>query len=162
VARAIDSESWLQKLRGEMGRDTGPTPPVAALYVRLQTATREELMREMGEGGNLEEFGARVDLDSDLSVNAIGATRTEQQARDLAARLGERIREVRGRPIVAAFGLGSVVDSVRFIAEDVRVHGNLRVSERERSEISQRMTIVAELLAKMRKEKPQGEENKQP
>jgi hypothetical protein len=55
-----------------------------------------------------------------------------------------------------------VVESVRFIAEDVRVHGNLRVSERERSEISQRMTIVAELLAKMRKEKPQGEENKQP
>ena len=160
VARAIDSESWWKGLRSQLGRAKGDIPPVAALYVRLQPATREALKREMGEGEVLEEFAGRVDLGSDLDVIAIGNVRTVLQAHDLAARMAERIRDVRTRPIVAAFGFASVLESMRFSAKETSVEATLHISQRERAEISDRMAIVAETMASMRKN--QTEEKKQP
>lgn len=150
LAAAIESESWLKHLRGELERGQSSKTPVASLYVRLQPATRQALMQEMGEGEFLEELGSRIDLGSDLDVMVIGVVRTEGQARDLAARLAERIRELRARPIVAAFGLGSVVDSLRFSAKDNQVRGGLHVSQTERAQISARMAMVGEMLAKIR------------
>ena len=113
-------------------------------------------MREMGEGATLEEFGARVDLGEDLDVTAIGAVRTEAEARDLAGRLTERLRDARTRPIVDAFGFGSVLDSVRLQSTENRVHGALHISEQERATIAERMAVVADTMAKLRKaeEKP--------
>ncbi len=160
VARAIDSESWFLHLRARIARDKGSAPPVAALYVRLQPATREELKREMGEGENLEELGARIDLGNDLDVTAIGNVRTELQARDLAERMTERIRDARTRPIVAAFGFAGVLDSMRFSAKETGVEATLHISEREREEISDRMAIVAATMASMRKN--QAQEKKKP
>jgi hypothetical protein len=160
VARAIESESWFVRLRAQLARAKGSVPPVAALYVHLQPATREALKREMGEGEALEEFAGRIDLGSDLDVTAIGNVRTELQAKDLAARMAERIRDVRTRPIVAAFGFASVLDSMRFSARETGVEATLHVSQRERAEISDRMAIVAETIASMRKN--QSEEKKKP
>jgi hypothetical protein len=158
VARAIDSESWWKGLRSQLGRAKDDRPPVAALYVRLQPATREALKRDMGEGEALEEFAGRVDLAGDLDVIAIGNVRTELQAHDLAARMAERIHDVRTRPIVAAFGFTSVLDSMRFSAKGTGVEATLHISQRERAEISDRMAIVAETVASMRKN--QSEEKK--
>ena len=131
---------------------------VAALYVRLQPATREALVREMGEGGSLEEFGGRVDLGADLDATAIGVVSNEAEARDLAARLAERLRDARTRPIVDAFGFGGVLDAVRLAAKGPRVLGVLHISEKERVGIARRMSVVAETMARMRK----TEEKKQP
>jgi hypothetical protein len=150
VARAIDSEAWFQAMRGLLGRGRDPGTLVAALFVHLQPATRAALMQEMGEGENLEEFAARIDLGEDLDVTAMGAVRTEAQARDLAGRLSERIRDASVRPIVAAFGFASVLDSVRFVAKENHVVGTAHVSQRERTEIALRMAAVAELMAKLR------------
>jgi hypothetical protein len=161
IAPGIESEAWLKRLRSELDRGHASAPPVFSLYVRLQPATREALMKEMGEGEALEELGSRIDLDADLDATAIGVVRTELQARDLAARLAERLREVRTRPIVAAFGLGSVLDSLRFSVKDSRVQASLHVSEKERGEISTRMSIVAETLAKMRPPKTSDDQPNQ-
>jgi hypothetical protein len=158
VARAIDSESWFQHLRNQLARNKGSAPPVAALYVRLQPATREALKQEMGEGEALEEFAGRIDLENDLDVTAIGNVRTELQAHDLAARMAERIRDARTRPIVSAFGFASVLESLRFSAKETGVEATLHISQRERAEISARMAIVAETMASMRKN--QTEEKK--
>jgi hypothetical protein len=159
VARAIDTESWFLRLRAELARAKGSTPPVAALYVRLQPATRELLKREMGEGEALEEFAGRIDVGNDLDVTAIGNVRTELQAHDLAARMAERIQGARTRPIVAAFGFASVLDSLRFSARDTEVMATLHVSQKERAEISDRMAIVAQTIANMRKTQS-GEKHK--
>jgi hypothetical protein len=159
VARSIDSDSWFQRLRGRLTRTKG-TPPVAALYVQLQPTTREALLREMGEGEALEEFAGRIDLGSDLDVTAIGSVRTALQARDLAARLAERVRDARSRPIVAAFGFTSVLDSMRFSAKETDVEVTLHISQQERVEISERMAIVAETVARMRK--PPSKEKSKP
>jgi hypothetical protein len=161
VARANDTESWFLHLRAQIARGKGSVPPVAALYVRLQPATREALKREMGEGENLEEFGGRIDLGNDLDVTAIGNVRTELQARDLAERMAERIRDARTRPIVAAFGVAGVLDSMRFSAKETGVEATLHISQRERQEISDRMAIVAETMASMRKNQIQ-EKKKRP
>ncbi len=160
VARAIDTESWFLHLRAQIAHDKGSVPPVAAIYVHLQPATREALKREMGEGEDLEELAGRIDLGNDLDVIAIGNVRTELQARDLAERMAERIRDARTRPIVAAFGLASVLDSMRFSAKETGVAATLHISQRERQEISDRMAIVAETMASIRKK--QTQEKKKP
>jgi hypothetical protein len=156
LAPTVENEAWLKHLRSELDRDQPAKTPVASLFVRLQPATREALMQEMGEGEFLEEVGGRIDLGADLDVKTIGVVRTDAQARDLAGRLGERIRDVRPRPIVAAFGLGSVLDSLRLSSKDNHVVGSLHISQKERADISARMSMVAETLAKLR-----GHENGQ-
>ena len=152
TARNIESEAWLAGLRKDLSKDKGIVPAVA-LYVHLQPATRETLLREMGEGGTLEDFGAHVDLDHDLDVTGVGMVPSPQEALDLAARLSDRIRELRNRPIIAAFGLGTVLDSLRVAAKDTRVRAAVHVSQRDRAEILERMAVVADMLAKMRKDK---------
>lgn len=150
LAPTVENEAWLKHLRTELERDRISKTPVASLYVRLQPATRKVLMQEMGEGEFLEEVGSRIDLGADLDLQAIGVVRTDAQARDLAGRLGERIRDARNRPIVAALGLGSVLDSLRLSAKNNHVVGNLHISQKERADISARMSMVAETLAKLR------------
>jgi hypothetical protein len=153
VARTIESESWFARMRRDLLRSRDPRSLVAALYVLLQPATREALLREMGEGGALEEFGGRVDLGAHLDATAIGVVRSESEARDMAARLAERVRDARTRPIVEAFGFGSVLDGIRFEARATRVYAQLHISEQERAAIAQRMAKVAETMATMRKHK---------
>lgn len=144
-------------MRGQLDKQRPTKSLVASLYVHLQPATREALLREMGEGGDLEDFGGRIDLDADFDAAAIGVLGTAIEARDLAGRLGERIRDARTRPIVAAFGLSSVLDSLRFSAKGSQVEASLHISEKERSEISHRITMVTETLARMRADKPRAD-----
>jgi len=151
VARAFETESWFQRMQTDLLRGKDAASLVTALYVRLQPATREALMREMGEGATLEDFAARIDLGDELDVSTIGVVRTEAEARDLAGRLTERIRDASVRPIVAAFGFASVLNSVHFQAKENRVHGTLHISQKERAEIAERMAAVADLMAKMRR-----------
>ena len=162
VGRSIETESWFARMRTDLLRVRDAASLVAARYVHLQPATREALMRGMGEGGTLEDFGGRVDLAADLDATVLGVVRTESEARDLAARLNERIRDARVRPIVAAFGFGSVLDSAQFRASDTRVQGVLHISEKERAAIAERMAVVADTMANMRKEmRPPKAENKE-
>jgi hypothetical protein len=158
VARAIEGESWFTNLRAHVMGPQVPSTLVAALYVRLQPATREALVREMGEGGTLEELGARVDLGGDLDAAVLGVVRTESEARDLAARLNERLRDARTRPIVAAFGFTRVLDSIRFQSEGTRVRGRMHVSEEERADIAQRMADAAATMSQLRRAENRGQD----
>jgi hypothetical protein len=159
VARAIDSESWFQHLRSQLTRAKGFAPPVAALYVRLQPATREALMREMGEGEALEEFAGRIDLGSDLDVTAIGNVRTELAGPGFGGAHG-RAHSRRAHP--AHRGGFWFYQRARFHAlfrEGNRRRGTLHISQRERAEISDRMAIVAETMATCARTKTEGEED---
>jgi hypothetical protein len=151
VARAIETESWFEHLRRELEHGRDQTTMLAAIYIHLLPATREALMREMGEGGSLEDFAGRIDLTAALQATAIGVVRTETEARDLAARLTELLRDARVRPSVEAFGLGRVIESIRLRPEATRVFGELTVSEKDRAEIVRRMAVVADTMAAMRK-----------
>jgi len=151
VARTIESETWFGQLRRELEHGRDATTMVTALYIHLQPATREALVREMGEGGSVEDFAGRVDLTADLHATAIGVVHTAAEARDLAARLTELLRNARVRPSVEAFGFGGVIESVRLRAEATRVFGELAISANERAEIVRRMAIVADTMAAMRK-----------
>lgn len=162
IARAIETVSWYHELRARLAKSRGTAEPTVALYVHLQPATREVLMAEMGEGGTLEDFAGRIDLDRDLDLTAVGTVRSEQQASDMAARLTERLRELRTRPIVNAFGLGDVVDGVRLNATGNNVEGKLHVAERERGAIAERMKVVADTIANLRKQREQSQEKDKP
>jgi hypothetical protein len=152
LARNAASESWLSAMQGTLreGRGDSRRTAAMALAVRVSPTMRSQLESEMGEGGKLEELGARLDLGRDLEVGIVGRTTTHQQALDLAARLSETLREQRNRPIIFILGLQPILDGVRFAAHDNRVEAGLRIPEDQRAEIAERMTMVAEQLAKRR------------
>jgi hypothetical protein len=162
VARTIEAETWVRDLRAALAKNRGAATPVVTLYVHLQPATREQLVQDLGEGGTLEYFAGRIDLDRDLDVVAVGVLRSEQEARDMAARLTERLRQVRNRPIVAAFGLGSVIDDVQLTPRGNDIEARLHVSERERTTIAERMKVVADTIANLRKQRERTQEKDKP
>ena len=70
LARSAASESWLSALQTTLreSRDPSRRPPALAVAVRVNPTMRAQLEAEMGEGGTLEQVGARVDLGRDLDV----------------------------------------------------------------------------------------------
>jgi hypothetical protein len=150
AARTLEAEPWFERMRSKLVRGHDPARLVAAMYVRLPPATRATLMREMGEGGSLEEVAGRVDLGDDLDLTAWGNVRDESEARDLAGRLAERVRDVRVRPIVFAFGFGSLLDALVLEPKGSAVLGRLHVSRNDRERIAARMAATAEMMAKLR------------
>jgi hypothetical protein len=152
LARSVASESWLSALLAGLREGRGPSrrPPAVAAAVRLSSTMRAQLAAEMGEGGTLEQVGARLDLGRDLDVAMVGLVSTPQQALDLAARLSAALRDQRNRPIVFILGLQPILDGVRLAARENRVEGTLRIPEDQRAEIADRMAMVAEQLARRR------------
>ena len=150
LARSAADESWLSALQAVLRDSRGPSrrPPAVAAAVRVSPTMREQLAAEMGEGGTLEQVGARLDLGRDLDVTMVGLVSTRQQALDLAARVAEALREQRNRPLVFILGLQPILDSVRFATRENRVEGRLSIPEDQRAEIAERMALVAEQLAR--------------
>jgi len=118
--------------------------------VRVNPTMRAQLAADMGEGGTLEQVGARLDLGLGLDVAMVGLVSTHQQATDLAARLSATLREQRNRPLVSVLGLQSILDGVRLVASENRVEGRLSISDDQRTEIADRIALVAEQIARRR------------
>jgi hypothetical protein len=152
LARSAANESWLSDLQAVLRDGRGPSrrPPAVAAAVRVSPTMRAQLENEMGEGGTLEQFGARLDLGRDLEVNMVGLVSTRQQALDLAARVAEALRQQRSRPLVFILGLQPILDGVRFATRENRVEGRLSIPADQRAEIAERMALVAEQLARRR------------
>jgi len=152
LARSVASESWLSTLQTVLREGRGPSRrlPAVAAAVRVSPTMRAQLEAEIGEGGTLEQVGARLDLGRDLDVAIVGLVSTHQQAMDLAARLSAALREQRNRPLVLVLGLQSILDGVRLDARENRVEGRLSIPEDQRAEIVDRMALVAEQIARRR------------
>jgi hypothetical protein len=152
LARSAASESWLSALQTVLREGRGPSRrlPAVAAAVRLSPTMRAQLEAEMGEGGTLEQVGARLDLGRDLDVATVGLVSTHQQALDLAARMSAVLGEQRNRPLVLVLGLQSILDGVHLGARENRVEGRLSIPEDQRAEIVDRMALVAEQIARRR------------
>lgn len=152
LARSAASESWLSALEATLRESRGPSrrPPALAVAVRVNPTMRAQLEADMGEGGTLEQVGARLDLGSDLDVALVGLVSTHQQALDLAARVSAALRELRTRPLVFVLGLQPILDGVRFATRENRVEARLSIPEDQRAEIADRMALVAAELARRR------------
>jgi hypothetical protein len=152
LARSAASESWLSALQTVLREARGPSRrlPAVAAALRVSPTMRAQLEAEMGEGGTLEQVGARLDLGRDLDVAMVGLVSTHQQAMDLAARLSAALREQRKRPLVLVLGLQSILDGVRLGAQGNRMEGRLSIPEEQRAEIVDRMALVAEQIARRR------------
>jgi hypothetical protein len=149
LARSAASESWLSAMLGMLreGRGSSRQSPAMAAAVRVSPTMRSRLDEEMGEGGTLEQVGARLDLGQSLEVNLVGLVPTRQQALDLVARLSATLREQRNRPLVYVLGLQAVLDGVRFATRENRVEARLSIPREQRAEIADRMALVAEQFA---------------
>jgi hypothetical protein len=152
LARSAASESWLTALQNVLREGRGPSrrPPAVAAAVRLSPTMRAQIEADMGEGGTLEQVGARLDLGRDLDVAMAGLLSTHQRAMDLAARLSAALREQRNRPLILILGLQSILDGVRLGARENRVEGRLSIPEDQRAEIADRMALVADQIARRR------------
>ena len=152
LARSAANESWLSALQAVLRESRGPSrrPPAMAAAVRVSPTMRAQFKADMGEGGTLEQVGARLDLGRDLDVAMVGMVSTHQQAMDLAARASAALRDQRNRPLVFILGLQPILDGVRFAARENRVEARLSIPEDQRAEIADRMALVAEQLARRR------------
>ena len=152
LARSAASESWLTALQAVLREGRGPSRrlPAVAAAVRLSPIMRAQLEADMGEGGTLEQVGARLDLGRDLDVAMVGLVSSHQQAMDLSARLSAALREQRNRPLILILGLQSILDGVRLGARENRVEGRLSIPEDQRAEIADRMALVADQIARRR------------
>jgi hypothetical protein len=152
LARSAASESWLTALQTVLGEGRGPSRrlPAVAAAVRVSSTMRAQLEADMGEGGTLEQVGVRLDLGRDLDVAMVGTVSTHQQAMDLAARVSAALREQRNRPLILVLGLQSILDGVRLGARENRVEGKLSIPEDQRTEIADRMALVADQIARRR------------
>ncbi len=152
LARSAANESWLSALQAMLREGRGPSRrlPAMAAAVRVSPTMRGQLEAEMGEGGTLEQVGARLDLGRDLDVAMVGLVPTHQQATDLAARVSAVLREQRNRPLVLILGLQPILDGVRLAARENRVEARLSIPEDQRAEIADRMALVAQQIARRR------------
>jgi hypothetical protein len=162
-ARSLDGIGWLESL--QKGLSPGPEgkkgKEVASLYVRLADATRKQLIDEIGEGETLEEVGLRLDIGENLVLRSLGRTRTQQEAKDLAARLAQYVRDSQARPIVTAFGFGSVLSQIQFLVKREFMLATLQVSSTDREFIARRMAVVSKTIASIRAGK-KSQENQHP
>ena len=152
LARSAANESWLSALQGMLREGRGPSrrPPAVAAAMLVSPTKRAQLAAEMGEGGTLEQVGARLDLGRDLDLAMVGLVSTRQQALDLAARLSAALRDQRNRSLVFILGLQPILDSVGFATRESRVEARLRIPEEQRADIADRMELVAAQLARRR------------
>jgi hypothetical protein len=152
LARSASRESWLSTLRGRLREGRGPSqrPPALAAALLVSPSKRAQLEAEMGEGGTLEQVGARLDLGRDLDLAMVGLVSTRQKALDLAARLSAALREQRNRPLVSVLGLQPILDGVRFVARESQVEVRLSIPEDQRAEIADRIDVVVAQLARRR------------
>ena len=152
LARSAANQSWLSSLQTVLRESRGPSQrsPAMAAAVRLSPAMRTQFEAEMGEGGTLEQVGARLDLGRDLEVALVGLVSTHQQALDLAARVSAALRDQRNRPLVFVLGLQPILDGVRLAPRENRVEARLSIPQDQRAEIADRMALVAEQLARRR------------
>jgi hypothetical protein len=160
LARSVLSGSWLPGVRGLLAEETGHEQrlPAVAAAVHMTPSMRTQFEEEMGEGGTLQELGARLDLGADLEVSMVGVVATHQQAMDLAARLSTRLREQRNRPLFFVLGLQPILDSVHFATQENRVEAGLRIPKAQRADIAERMALVAQHLARRRHAAPSQKE----
>lgn len=160
-ARDIRSEPWVEDLsvglRSIDGAAVDPESVVA--YVRLSDSARRQLLSELGDGDTLEAAGLRLVLGADMHVAMMGVTRTDQEAVDFSARLGQQLQVARTRPLVALLGLSPVLSKVKFRVSQNRVFANLVVSASEQKEISRRMTMLSQMLTRLHKKKSQEKTN---
>jgi len=158
-ARSLDGTGWLESLQKglALGPEEKAGKEVASLFVHLPDTTRKQLIDEIGEGETLEEVGIRLDLGESLVLRALGRTRSPQEAQDLAARLAQYVRDSQARPIVAAFGLGSVLSEIRFLVKAEAMLATLRVSSTDREFIARRMAVVSKTIASIRADKKSQE-----
>jgi hypothetical protein len=159
VAVCLDASDWLTAIHVALAATRGPSRQGPALLgaFRLDQTAREQLQSELGEGGALEQVGVRADLGNDLDITAVGFVSTHQRARDMAARLAGLVREQRNRPIVLLLGLREVVSGIRVAARGNKVEASLHVPEAQRDMIAERMTTLAEMLARARAGKAAAE-----
>jgi hypothetical protein len=85
----------------------------------------------------------------------VGITRTGQEAVDFSARLSQQLMEARRRPLVALLGLCPILSNVKFTVSQTHVFANLIVSASEQKEISRRMTMLSQVLARLHEKKSQ-------
>jgi hypothetical protein len=156
-ARDIRSERWVEELSESLRSLDKPAvdPESVVAYFRLSDFARQQLLVELGDGDTLEQVGLRLLLGSHLHLAMVGITRTGQEAVDFSARLSQQLLEARRRPLVALLGLSPILSNVKFTVSQTHVFANLIVSASEQKEISRRMTMLSQVLARLHEKKSQ-------
>jgi hypothetical protein len=146
-ARDVRGERWLRETRGP-----GRSSSAVELALRVTDPMRERIHDQLAEAESLERLGGRLELGPRLDLTLVGAADTAPRARALAVELEQAVSALRGRPSVAALGLGEVLAGVRIAVRGPQIAAELHLTEAQRDDIAARLSSAARLIARARAE----------
>jgi hypothetical protein len=137
---------------GALVRDLGAEarrPAVAlALLVTDDLRARAAGLAEVPP--ELRRVAGRLDLGADLELSADAVFDGPPDAAQAARRWSAELRELGRNRMLRVMGLAPLVDGAQVTAEGARVHGRLRIPEDKRDDISQRVLLLLQALARQR------------
>jgi len=158
-APAIRDQAWFEESTDELaaGRGRRARGPAVLLAVRPGDEMRAALGRELPRADTLARVAARLDLGERLDLSAVGVAGSRADATELAVQLQHTVRSLRGRPSLAALGLGPVLDGVRLGVDGARVRAQVGLREDQREAIALRLAELAALLGGGQPPAPPGD-----
>jgi hypothetical protein len=146
------TEPWLIEAAEAVERAGGAeTGAAVELWVRADEATRAELAGVLDGADAIDWLAARLQLHDDARAVAVAATRRESDAMGVAAQLRDQLIALLDRRSVRALGLSPVLARARVRTDGPRVLLDLGISGSEREVVAQRLAVLAEILARARK-----------
>jgi hypothetical protein len=149
--RSARDEPWIDRVLGALDDEAGRRSTSVALELAYQPPAdvRTEAGLALGAGGDaVERVGGRLFLGESARLVMVAAASDKYAAGMLAHALAGGAQALKARRSVAALGLRPVLDRLRLSARGARVVGELSVSAEDRDLVSQKMALLAQLLAK--------------
>jgi hypothetical protein len=140
ISAALDEEVEEAGGRGKV--------PVVELAFVVPEDARKELADALGSDVRIDGLGGRLFLDRQARALLVGLLPGRGDAQLLADGLSAQLRELSLRRSMRALGLGPVLGRAATTARDDRVVLGLRITERERTLVSDKLAAVAALLAR--------------
>jgi len=124
----------------------GPTAPAILITMTLDEGLRARLGDAFPLPRELRTVGLRLDLGESLDLRALGLLDDRDTAAVLARRLGALIADRDTRRTLAAFGLGSLVEGAKVVAEGARVRLSTTVGPDQRTTVAAALRTLATAL----------------
>jgi hypothetical protein len=158
LARAAIDAAWgvvpdarggpLGALVRDLGADTRRPAVALALLVTDDLRARAAGLAEVPP--DLRRVAGRLDLGVDLELTADAVFDGAASAASAARGWSAELRELGRNRMLRVMGLAPLVDGAQLAAEGARVHGRLRIPEDKRDDISQRVLLLLQALARQR------------
>ena len=153
---SVRDAPWLASIHAALEDEAAGSPRALALELALvvQPEARPELAELLGSDVPLERLGGRLFLGRQAQAVLLGLAASRGEAQAMAADVGDQVRALAERRSVRALSLAPMLERASVTARGARVVMELGVTEDERAQVSEKLAVLAALLAKSADQPP--------